>query len=296
MALLILGSDASTPDENPAEEPVSEETSPVSIDVQSWLIAAAGNPTLERVGFGPRYLGRQDHRDHKQRDKLLLVAPGIPYESKLSHGAIPTCFRTFITNRAYLSPTELAVYVRVLMLMKPDGICYEHHREISEGLFSQPKQVGPVLQRLVDKHLLILSDGDLVIPWAGRSRREVIQRPSAAYTIARLHYLGFIAEEKAPDGRVKSSPRRYLDQTCFDRSVETLLHFYSKKGTPGAQRPRLSLLAIRQFLYETYLTDEERATSPKVDADFFNPDSQPGEEARPKRGRPRMRIDKAAAT
>lgn len=256
-----------------------------------WLNALNGAPSLQMTAdlFEPDYFDRVNWRQDFRRNKNehLILAKNNLYENWQSHAAIPSAFLHFICNPAYVGRGELALYMKMALLLDQRGICYPSYDELKEGLFKHAKQVSPVMNDLLRKHFFLRSNEKVKIPWLGARSdyaRYIYQRPMAAYTIARLHYLGF--EELAiKRGVVQQSQTRFLDVKTFNQCVDMLLRVYTsrsdkeiKNRSSQARRmlseldippPEISLAAIKEWLYKTFLTDEEKERV-LVDEKFIN--------------------------
>lgn len=261
------------------------------LTVPRWLDALTGNPNLasETELFEPDYFEsvnwRRDFRRNKNQH--LVLASGNLYENWLGHASLPTVFRPFLCNPDYVGRAELALYLKLLLLMDQRGVCYPSYDELKDGLFKQAKQVSPVMTSLLRKHLVLRSEQKVRIPWLGKRSdyaRYVYQRPMAAYTIARMHYLGF-QDLTVEGGSVVNSVDVYLDAATFSQCVEGLLSAFTARGEKEEKNrksaagkllseldlplPELSAAAIRAWLFTTFLTEDERARV-KVDGRTIN--------------------------
>lgn len=229
-------------------------------------------PTRDEI-FAPDYFYSVDlGGDWRQKNVHVVFEPANTYENWLAHGAIPQCFRHFISDLRYMGRAELALYVRLVLLMDHNGIYYGPQEELREGLFGQAKQVGPVLKQLANKHLVLVSPGEVAIPWQRGQLRRIYQRPRAAYTIARLHYVGFEDEVFEPGTRkLIERKREYLDRETFKRCVQTLAHAYRRRAVAGVDRPALSQDLVSEWLFRTFLSETEReALRGRVDDHFLH--------------------------
>lgn len=212
-------------------------------------------------------------KDYRGKNKHLVFTPNNKYEAWLGHGAIPFAFRSFICDQTYVGRGELALYVKLSLLFDPNGICYATYEELAEGVLKQSKQVVPLMANLIDRHLVLRSPTTVKIPWLGKSvkARYIYQRPSAAYTISRLYFLGFNDDE----GNIIK-----LSKSKFDQCAKTLLHAYcTRHGDSNAfkSNPLLresrnlseeELLEFTKLLYELYLTDDEKQLIPFQENDL----------------------------
>lgn len=216
--------------------------------------------------------------NYRNKNQHLIFHPNNMYESWLTHGAIPFAFRSFICNTKYIGRGELALYVKLALTFDQFGICYQTYEELAEGVFSSEKQIAPLISGLIDKHLILRSPSTVKVPWLGKksSARYIYQRPSAAYTVARMHYCGY------PDGM---NSRSYLDQESFDACVETLLAAYTSRigrSSPDKEHDfqietmrvlsdKKDRKTFKQVLFNSYLRDFEKTRAhPYVGPDGNN--------------------------
>lgn len=275
------------------------ETTPEALRAEALAWLDEANRLEEAVTrheiFEPHYFRKVEiGGDWRQKSKHILFEPANTYESWLAHGAVPQCFRHFLTNLEYVGRAELALYLRLILLMDHLGVYVGPQEDLKEGLFKQTKQVGPVLKGLVEKHLVLASQGEVAIPWQRGQLRRVYQRPRAAYTIAKLHYIGFDEEVFAPGSRkVIDVKRKYLDKESYRRCVETLAHAYKRRTVPDEDRPPLSLDLVTEWLYRRFVTEEETARLKiRVDEHLLNRVAEAGTpSARKKGGRGRRPRD-----
>lgn len=262
-----------------------------------WLNVLNGGPfatpEADYAVLDDTYFQAQD-QEHSTRNRHLVFSKGNRYENWMMHAAIPLVFSHFVCNPKYVSRGELALYIRLLLFMDQYGICYPSYDQLKVGLYSQGKQVSPVINALVHKHLVLRysgieadrsGEGKVQIPWLGRGHakmgRHVYQRPSTAYTLAKLHYVGYADKDPA---RLK-----FMDVRTFGDCVSTLAAAYRSRmqrtfleaGESGMKQaywklkemdalPKFSERIVQEWLFETFLTNDEKARVELDRTGFFN--------------------------
>ena len=219
----------------------------------------------------PSYLFQQNwEKDYRNKNQHLIFRPANRYETWLAHGAIPFAFRSFICDQDYIGRGELALYVKLTLMFDQFGICYTTYEDLAEGMLSHPKQVQPLMANLIERHLILRSPTTVKIPWLRQTTksRYVYQRPMAAHTVTRLHFIGFPSEQE--EGGV-----RRLSKKRFEESARTLLQAYlsrlseRKRDEVNPLKSKLyqlesddDVVGFMRILHDLFLTEEEKKAAP----------------------------------